>query len=167
MNVISESDEIKKINEMLVDVVPSLDEKITNSIYYNKLKHATFNEIITFCREKIELKSDLLYIRTFIGEFLTTDEIHDVFDELKKKHNGEENIGIEYHIETTRIDYSVCLFVIIKRNDIMAKKFIFRFRKAPSAGLSGLTNANMPIEEAVKVRQSIYKNLIGGQKDEI
>ena len=58
MIILNESDDIKKINEMFVDVQPSLSSKITNSIYYNKLKYYMFKEIVDFCRAKIDLKND-------------------------------------------------------------------------------------------------------------
>ena len=42
-----------------------------------------------------------------------------------KKHN----IGIEYHIEVTRYDYGVPVFVVIKRDIIYIKKICFQIQK--------------------------------------
>jgi hypothetical protein len=170
MNIIEEesSDDIKKLNEMYVTLVPSLSPGVTNSIYYNKLKYLMFNDIVQYCKEKLELKSDLLNLRSYIGDYLSEDDIEKYLDSLKKKYNGSadplyQNIGIEYHIETTRIDYGVAVFCVIKRDDIYMKKFVFRFRKTPLAGLdiANLTNANMPLPSTPETRAAEYAELMG------
>lgn len=159
------SPDFKKINEMVVDVLPSLSPIITNSIYYNKLKYYMFSEIVSFCKEKIDLKQDLLSLRVLIGDFLTEQDIRDKLDALKKKYNNNaQNVGLDYHIESTRIDYGVVVFCIIKRDDIYAKKFIFRFRKNPQIGLdsSGVSNVGIPlsVNEEKEIRKEIYKSII-------
>ena len=52
-------------------------------------------------------------------------------------------VGIDYHIEVTRLDFGVPVFVLIKRDSIYLKKFVFRFKKDISTGLGDLTNAGM------------------------
>lgn len=169
MKILQESDELKHLNEMYVNVLPALDPKVTNSIYYNRLKYLMFNEIVYFCREKIELKQDLLAIRPYIGDYMSEEDIRKTFDDLKSKYNNgaEDNIGLDYHIETTRVDYGVCVFAIIKRDDIYAKKFVFRFRKTPSAGLdlSNLTAIGSPLPEKDKAEiRKTMTNEFGGTR---
>ena len=61
-------------------------------------------------------------------------------EKLKTKYNMQvNNIGLDYHIEVTRIDFGVPVFVIIKRDFIYMKKFVFRFKKNIATGLEGLT----------------------------
>lgn len=170
MLILQESEELRHLDEMFVNVLPALDAKVTNSIYYNRLKYLMFNEIVTFCREKIELKQDLLAIRPYIGDYMSEEDIRKTFDGLKAKYNSgaADNIGLDYHIETTRVDYGVCVFAIIKRDDIYAKKFVFRFRKTPSAGLdlSNLTAVGSPLPEKDKaeIRKSLVDELGGHTK---
>lgn len=169
MRILRESDELRHLNEMYVNVLPALDPKVTNSIYYNRLKYLMFNEIVQFCREKLDLKQDLLAIRPYIGDYMSEEDIRKTFDGLKNKYNGgaEDNVGIDYHIETTRVDYGVCVFAIIKRDDIYAKKFVFRFRKTPSAGLdlSNLTAIGSPLPEKDKAEiRKTMTNEFGGAK---
>lgn len=174
MIILNESDDIKKINEMFVDVQPSLSSKITNSIYYNKLKYYMFKEIVDFCREKIDLKNDLLDLRVYIGDFMSEEEIRFRLDTLKEKYNNNvQNIGLDYHLEATRIDYGVAVFCIIKRDDIYAKKFIFRFRKNPQIGLdlSRLSSVGNPLpelsdEEKKEIRKEKYKKNFGSDENE-
>ena len=66
---------------------------------------------------------------------------------MKEKYNDKNNnIGLDYHIEATRIDYGVPVFVIIKRTDISMKKFVFRFRKTDVAtGMDGLSPIGVPL----------------------
>ena len=51
------------------------------------------------------------------------------------------NIGLDYHLEVTRIDFGCSVFVVIKRDFIYMKKFVFRFKKDLTTGLEGLTTA--------------------------
>lgn len=167
MEVIYEelSPETKKMNEMFVSVQNSLSSRITNSIYYNKLKYLMFNEIVKYCKEKIELRNDLLNLRSYIGEFMSEADINKYLTDLKMKYNGSvHNVGLEYHIESTRIDYGVCVFVIIKRDNIYAKKFIFRFRKDPQIGIESgdLNPIGAPLPEKVK---NDVNDLLGGKEN--
>lgn len=165
MVILEESDDIKKLNEMYVHVLPSLPVDVTNSIYYNKLKYFMYSEIVSFCKEKLELKADLLNIRSFIGDYMTDDDVTQLFDALKEKYTKHQklypNIGLDYHIEQTRIDYGVVVFCIIKRDDIYMKKFVFRFRKDPTLGLADLNSANMPLPDNKEIRKAEYNDLTG------
>ena len=172
MILLEESEELKIVNEMFVDVLPSLSPNITNSVYYNKLKYYMFSEIVNFCREKIELKQDLLELRAYIGEFLSEDAIRVKLDSLKEKYNNnKQNVGLEYHLESTRIDYGVVVFCIIKRDDIYCKKFIFRFRKNPQLGLSGLSAFGNPLpldnNDKKEIRKQITEKLMGDDNGKI
>jgi len=157
--MLEESREIKELNEMFVKVENSLPEKIENSIYYPKLKVLLHPEIVRFTREKIELRDDLNFFRMNIGEQLSDTEIREYLDSLKLKYNFEDNdIGIDYHIEATRFDYGVAVFVVIKRDKIYMKKFIFRFKKGNiSDGLKDVTQAGIPkipLEESKQERKN-------------
>ena len=85
-----------------------------------------------------------------VGEQLSESFIREYLDDLKEKYNTvDNNVGLEYHIEQTRIDYGVAVFVIIKRDTVYCKKFVFRFRKAsPTLGVSGLSNTGTGLVEA-------------------
>ena len=75
---------------------------------------------------------------------MTEKQIREYLDGLKLKYNGMvNNVGIDYHIEVTRLDFGVPVFVLIKRDSIYLKKFVFRFKKDISTGLGDLTNAGM------------------------
>jgi len=166
MIILQESNEIRELNEMFVKVEKSLPEKIENSVYYPKLKQLMFPEITRFCRERVELRNDLNFIRMNIGENLSDTEIRDYLDSLKIKYNNKDNdVGIDYHIEVTRFDYGVPVFVVIKRDVIYMKKFVFRFRKSDiSAGLQDVTQAGVttvPLSEDMQERRKRYLKLMG------
>lgn len=132
MVIESDSNEIKLLDEFVVELSDSnISDNVERSIFYPKLKQLMFKEINLFCREHIQLKNDLQFIRMQIGDSLSEKEVRSMFDDLMKKYNttANDNIGVMYHLEKTRFDYGVPLFVIIKRNEIQAKKFVFRFRR--------------------------------------
>ena len=130
MEASREHNDIVKLNEFFIDAKPSLSTNVTNSVYYNKLKHLLHSEIVYFCKEKTELKNDLNMMRMMVGEKLTEESIREYLNGLKEKYNSDTNICIEYHIESTRIDYGVPTFVIIRRGEnVSMKKFVFRFKK--------------------------------------
>ena len=154
------TEELKEINEAIIRAADSLDPSITNSIYYPRLKQLMFKEIVDFCKEKLELKEDLLELQNFIGLKLSEQEIREYLDELKIKYNMVENIGLDYHIEATRVDYGVCVFVTIRRNDIFMKKFVFRFRKASTDTIFGLSNGGVIDKtQQDKIRDTYYDTL--------
>lgn len=137
--------EIDQMTEAVVRVVPSVSENILNTSFYPRIRVLEIPEIMRFCQEQISLKNDLLDLTTYIGEYMTEAQIREIFDTLKEKYNQEKIIGMEYHVESTRIDFGVVLFVVIKRTDIFVKKFIFRFRKALDTNLVGLSSIGVPI----------------------
>ena len=51
--IVDENPLMQHLNEMFVDVKDSLPTDIENSIYYPKIKHLLFTEIIEFCKEKL------------------------------------------------------------------------------------------------------------------
>jgi len=163
MKILEESKDIHQLNEIFFNVLPSLPTNIENSIYYAKLKTLLHPEITTFCREKVELKQDLTFFRMSIGEKMTEQVIREYLDGLKEKYNSiDNNIGIEYHIEITRTDIGVPVFVAIKRDDLYIKKFVFRFRKELTTGLGDLSNSGILLlkEQEKKERKNSLKNLV-------
>jgi hypothetical protein len=114
-----------------------------------------------------ELKDDLNLLRLNVGEKLSETEIREYLDALKTKYNNEDNnIAIDYHIEVTRFDYGVAVWVVIKRAEIHMKKFIFRFRKSKATmGLDDVNIGGIPLEEAKDARKERYLKLMG-DKDE-
>ena len=88
-------------------------------------------------------------------------------DALKIKYNNQDNnIAIDYHIEVTRFDYGVAVWVVIKRAEIHMKKFIFRFRKTEATmGLNDVNIGGIPLEEGKSARKERYLKLMG-DKDE-
>jgi hypothetical protein len=155
-----ESPNITSLNEMLFRVHDSLPTKIENSIFYPKLKHLLHGEIIRFCREYTDLRQDLNILRMNVGQALPEAEVREYLNSLKTKYNGEiDDIGIDYHIEFTKIDYSAAVFVIIKRGIVQMKKFVFRFRKsAVQQSMDNISIAGIPIEkeDSRKERQEKY-----------
>jgi hypothetical protein len=145
--VIDDSGLSLQLNEMFVKVEPSLPANIENSVFYPRLQHALRKEMISFFKEQIELRDDMLRLLPSIGEPLPEYKIREMFDTLTKKHNSKDNNnGVAYHIEVTRVDYGVPVFTIIKRGDtILVKKFVFRFRKKSiSGGLDDVSSSGIP-----------------------
>lgn len=167
MIIEEESKELKDLNETFIKVLPSAPESVLNSAFYPRIRILEIPEIMQYCREHTDLKNDLLAIATFIGEFLTEDQIRDIFDGLKNKYNTNDSlVGLEYHMEATRVDFGIVLFVAIKRNNFYIKKFIFRFRKALDVSMSGLSNIGVPEEPQImsKIRQDEAKQMIDSLK---
>ena len=145
--IISETTpQLISLNEMQVHVGDHLPNNIEQSIYYAKLKQLLHAEIFSFCKEQLELKQDLNMLRMSVGTPMPEREIREYLDGLKEKYNEHyDNIGIDYHIEQTRVDYGVPVFVIIKRGEIYSKKFVFRFKKSSAnESLEGLTIGQVP-----------------------
>jgi hypothetical protein len=144
-----ESPELRQLNEMLVHVEPSLPAAIENSVYYARLKFALYPEILGFCREKTELRDDLNLLRLNVGVPMGEQSIRDYMDSMMGYYNGrQDNVGVAYHLEITRVDYGLAVFVVIKRDDCYMKKFVYRFRKNLGEGLAGLSNSGVPVSQA-------------------
>ena len=146
-----EDKKLVELNEMFIKALPSLPTEVESSIYYAKIKQLLHPEIFSFCKEQLELKADLNLLRMSVGEVMTENEIRDYLDTLKNRYANNDNVGIEYHIEVTRIDYGVPVFVIIKRgNGIYMKKFVFRFRKTNQKTFLGdLSNSQVVISKTL------------------
>lgn len=163
-----ENAELTRLNEMAVNVTPGQAPEIANSVFYAKIKHLLFGEIVSFTREKYELRADLQRLREFVGDLMTEAELRQYLDGLKDKYNNktDTNIGVDYHIESTRIDYGVAVFAVIKRDEITAKTLVYRFRKAADVSLNGLSNTGVPqsdygaSEDAADDRSSYENSLI-------
>lgn len=155
MRIYEEHPDLRTINEMFVNVEPHLPEDIEGSIYYPKLKMLLRSELITFCKEQIELKEDLDLLRMSVGQVMSEKEIREYLDELMLKYNSvDNNVGLSYHIEATRVDYGVPVFVVIKRTEIHMKKFVFRFRKEKlSDGIGNLSGSGILLNTLKKGRE--------------
>lgn len=151
MKIITESTapQLETLNEMYIHIADNLPNTVEQSIYYAKLKQLLHGEIFNFCKEQTDLKQDLNILRMSIGIAMPEKEIREYLDGLKEKYNEHyDNVALEYHIEQTRVDFGVPVFVIIKRGEIFAKKFVFRFKKSSAAeSLDGLTIGQVPTKE--------------------
>lgn len=152
MKILEESSQLKTLNEIFVNSLESLPPDVENSIYYARLKKMLHPEIINFCKEQTQLKEDLNLFRMNVGQVLSESEIREYLNGLMDKYNGKtNNVGLDYHIEATRIDYAVPVFCVIKRNEIFMKKFVFRFKKPSiSSSISNLSTASIPLDTLKK-----------------
>jgi hypothetical protein len=163
IEISEESKDIVQLNEMLFKVQNSLPKNIENSVFYPKLKQLLHMEIVRFAKDQIELKQDLNFLRMNVGEAIPEAEIREYLDSLKEKYNGQQqDIAIDYHVEVTRIDYGVPVFVVIRRGTVHMKKFVFRFRKSDiRQGLDGLSQQGVPLAESLEERRQRYLKLMG------
>lgn len=157
-----ENQQLKTLSEMVISTLPSLPTDVENSIYYARIKQLLHPEVMNFCKEQLGLKEDLNMLRMSVGEAMTERELREYLDGLKKKYADDEHVGIEYHIEVTRVDYGVPVFCTIQRgNKIFLKKFVFRFRKAnQSDGIDSLSISQIFNAEAKRRSSSQKKNNI-------
>lgn len=122
--------DLETLNEMFIKVEAALPAKLENSIFYSRIKNVMAQEIMKFLREQTELKSDLMRLKDDIGDAKSEKDIRREFDKLMKKYNSaDNNVGLIYHIEATRVDYGVPVMVMIKREVLHVKKFVFRYKK--------------------------------------
>ena len=117
MKVSEENSQLTQLNEMFVNVLPSLPEDVENSIYYPKLKVALHPEIHNFCREKVELQQDLNILRMSIGEQLTEKEIREYLKLSSKRY-------VAYKIIKPLIDSGKLDYVNKKRVNAKNQKYI-------------------------------------------
>jgi len=168
MIIVEDSKELQSLNEMFVRVEGGLGPKVENSIYYAKLKNLLMGEIQRFAKERIQLRDDLHLLRMSVGEPVSEADIRETMDAFKAKYNFDDNnIGIDYHIEATRVDFGLAVFVVIKRDAIYLKKFVFRYRKSDiNTGLEGLTQGGIYTESDQASRKGIFDKFkgIGGLK---
>jgi len=153
---------IEILNELFVKVEPSLPSSVENSVFYPKLQQLIQKEIFSFTKEQVDLRQDLLKLKDKIGEPMTYVEVKRLMEELSDRYNNDNNsVGIVYHIEVTRIDFGVPVHVIIKRDMIYVKKFVFRFRKGSvKKGTDELTQSGIPKS---KKNEGLFKKLLGGE----
>jgi hypothetical protein len=171
MILIEESKELKALNELFIKVEKHLPSNIENSIFYAKLKKALHQEIFTFTKEQVDLRDNLNFLRLLIGEPMSEKDIRFYLDGLKEQYNTvDNNVALDYHIEATRVDFGVPVFVVIRRDVAYMKKFVFRFKKSDfSTGIQGLTQAGIPVireevlrKESKEERKKRYEKLMGG-----
>ena len=149
IKILTENSDLTQINEMFISVKDHLPTNVELSIYYPKLKQLLHSEIFSYCKEKRDIKEDLNILRMSVGDYMSEKEIREYLDTIKNKYNNRDDtdIALDYHIEATRIDYGVAVFVIIKRSQINMKKFVFRFRKKDiTTGIADLTTAGIPLD---------------------
>ena len=161
-----EAKEIRQLNEMFIKVEDSLPTKIENSIFYPKLKVLLHQEILGFFMKSSEadhkdLKDDLNMLRMNVGEQLSEEEIREYLDNLKTTYNSKDNnVALDYHIEVTRFDYGVPVWVTIKRGSIHMKKFVFRFRKSTQSTMN-VIGGSFNLTETDEARKNRYNRLMG------
>lgn len=149
------SDDINKIiNEMVIHVDDKKNKQVTysdeHSIVYGRLKHRLQNDIIKFCLNEIDLKGDLMFFRSMVGDTLRETDILSHVDSIQDKYNNgrsyNRNVGIDYYIESTRYDFVLVLFVTIVRGEnIYQTRFVFRYRKGNiNAGVRDTDMSGLP-----------------------
>jgi len=149
------SDAISKIlNEMIIHVDNKDHKEVTyadeHSIVYGRLKQRLQADIIKFCLNEIDLKDDLMFFRSMVGDTLREIDVMNYVKDIQDKYNNDRsfnrNVAIDYFIETTRYDFVLVLFVtIIRGENIFQTRFIFRYRKNNiNAGVSGMNMSGLP-----------------------
>jgi len=127
---LDESKKQETLHEMFIKVESAHASTLENSIFYSRIKNTMMHDLMSFMREQIDLRDDLMKLRSKIGDAMSERDIRRELDKLMKKYNeADNNVGLIYHIESTRVDYGVPVMVMIKRNIIYVKKFVFRFKK--------------------------------------
>ena len=162
MNIIIEenkaSDGINKIiNEMVINVDDKKDRQVKyadeHSIVYGRLKQRLQLDIIKFCLNEIDLKNDLLFFRSMVGDTLREVDVLNHVKNIQDKYNNgrsyNRNVAIDYFIEPSRYDFVLVLFVtIIRGENIFQTRFIFRYRKDNiNAGVRGMNLSGLPEEK--------------------
>ena len=142
------------LNEMVINVDTKKDKQVTyadeHSIVYGRLKQRLQLDIIKFCLNEIDLKDDLLFFRSMVGDTLRETDILSHVKNIQDKYNNgrsyNRNVAIDYFMETTRFDFVLVLFVtIIRGENIYQTRFVFRYRKDNiNAGVSGMTMSGLP-----------------------
>lgn len=136
---VSESEKVSKvINEMIINVDSRDGKSVTfrdeHSIVYGRLKQRLQNDIIKFCLNEIELRNDLMFFRSMVGDVLNEREIIKHVENIQDKYNNgrvlNKKIGVDYFLESTRYDFVLVLFItVIRGENVFQTRFVFRFRK--------------------------------------
>jgi len=135
---IDKSKDQETLHEMFIKVEDARPSTLENSIFYSRIKNTMTRDLMRFTREQVDLRGDLFKLRDKIGEMMSERDIRNTLDVLMKKYNEtDNNVGLIYHIESTRVDYGVPVMVMIKRDVIYVKKFVFRFKKSDMSAKVG------------------------------
>lgn len=159
--IIEESKASNAINKILNEMIINVDDKKRkhvsfadeHSIVYGRLKQRLQPDILDFCRNEIDLKDDLLFFRSMVGDTLREVDVLNHVKNIQEKYNNgrsyNRNVSIDYFIETTRYDFVLVLFVtIIRGENIYQTRFVFRYRKSnQTAGVHGMDMSGLPIEK--------------------
>jgi hypothetical protein len=126
---IETSKELETLHEMFIKVEDPLPADLENSIFYSRIKNTMTRELLGFMREQTELKADLLRLKDKIGDVMSESQIRKELEKMMKYNEQNNNVGVIFHIESTRLDYGVPVIIMIKREVLHVKKFVFRFKK--------------------------------------
>lgn len=144
----------KIINEMVINIDDRSNKQVTyadeHSIVYGRLKTRLQLDIVRFCLNEVDLKDDLMFFRSMVGDTLREADILSYVKDIQDKYNNgrsyNRNVGIDYFIETTRYDFVLVLFVtIIRGENVFQTRFVFRYRKdSVNAGVHGVGMSGLP-----------------------
>lgn len=144
----------KIINEMVINIDDKSNKQVTyadeHSIVYGRLKTRLQLDIVKFCLNEVDLKDDLMFFRSMVGDTLREADILSYVKDIQDKYNNgrsyNRNVGVDYFIETTRYDFVLVLFVTIVRGEnIFQTRFVFRYRKDNvNAGVHGVGMSGLP-----------------------
>jgi hypothetical protein len=162
MNIIIEenksSDNVNKVlNEMVIYVDDKKNKQVKyadeHSIVYGRLKQRLQPDIIRFCLNEVDLKNDLLFFRSMVGDTLREIDILNYVKDIQDKYNNgrsyNRNVAIDYFMEATRFDFVLVLFVtIIRGENIYQTRFVFRYRKTNiNAGVNDMNMSGLPVNK--------------------
>ena len=159
--IIEESKSSNNINKIINEMVIKIDDKskkqVTyadeHSIVYGRLKQRLQLDIVKFCLNEIDLKNDLMFFRSMVGDTLREIDVLNHVKQIQEKYNNgrsyNRNVGIDYFMEATRYDFVLVLFVtIIRGENIFQTRFVFRYRKAGiNSGVRGMDLSGLPEEK--------------------
>lgn len=144
----------KIINEMVINIDDKSNKQVTyadeHSIVYGRLKTRLQLDIVKFCLNEVDLKDDLMFFRSMVGDTLRETDILSYVKDIQDKYNNgrsyNRNVGIDYFIETTRYDFVLVLFVtIIRGENVFQTRFVFRYRKDNiNAGVHDVNMSGLP-----------------------
>lgn len=142
------------LNEMVINVDDKKNKQVTfadeHSVVYGRLKQRLHPDILKFCLNEIDLKDDLMFFRSMVGDTLREIDVLNYVKNIQEKYNNDRsynrNVGIDYFIESTRYDFVLILFVtIIRGENIFQTRFVFRYRKSDTnAGVMGMNMSGLP-----------------------
>lgn len=144
----------KIINEMVIRVDDKSNKQVTyadeHSIVYGRLKQRLQLDIVKFCMNEVDLKDDLMFFRSMVGDSLSESDILSFVTDIQDKYNNgrsyNRNVSLDYFMETTRYDFVLVLFVtIIRGENIFQTRFVFRYRKTNiNSGIRDMDMSGLP-----------------------